>query len=353
MAQTLLLNDTDIELTIDTSTGTNDLRVTGAEGQKVLSAIRQLKQNIPTLKKVLWDIPGGGIVGRLGVWADGTPRILYLNFSNLTLPSPNFYHEFINGSWTEQEVAFLGEIKNALLEFNATHVLTSALGRSVHEDQDAPWDRLFAYWPMSESSTLVSGSARQDSFGTNVLSDAPSVFGSVISAEGKRGNSVQSTTGAGLLRTTTAFRPTSYMTHSMWFYAVGPPSVAGTLVAAFAGAPLDYEIFLVSPNTLSAKIYDTTGSFVSLDVTITADQWNHVIVEIDPTAKTVSVTLNGVGPLSTGPTANPLRTTSTNLAVCAGNATTVFRVDEYAVFFAQLTASEKAALYNAGVGRFY
>jgi hypothetical protein len=331
VAQTLVFNDIDVELTIDTSTGTNDLLVTGVEGQRVVAALRQLKINIPTLRNVVWDIPGGGIVGRLGVWVDGTPRILYLNFSDLTLPSPNFHYEFINGSWTEQEVGFLDEIKDALLAFNATHVLTSAFASYVVPNTFA---FMTNYWRLEETPP----GPWLDSVGSAPLSYVMP-FPVPTQVAGKNNFGLQMPLGSiSIIRTAVTFDWSGSYSWSFWYNPDAGPSRAcfdNADASVYFGWDTGTSNFGIGINSGSPIEY--TGTQIAV-----AGVYHFVVFTCD--GATFKVYVNGVLDITA-----PEFPANTAGAVQMYNG----RFDEIGRFSMPLSPAQITALYNAGAGKFF
>ena len=327
MAQSLTFNDSDVDLTINTSTGTNDLRVTGVEGQRVVAALRQLKIRIPTLRKIVWDNPGGAYIGRMSVWADGIPRILRLSFSNLTLPSPNFIYTFINGSWTEAEIGHLDHMKDALLTFNSTHVLTTVSGfNSGILSGTTAWNNILHYFPMEETDGI-----RYDSYGTGTMTGAGVGFSS-----GKR-NNCASLSGGPLLFF--GAMPAGNKSVSLW---VNFPSVAGTQTFFYTQSP-GTQIERIG--TILRLTGSGGGSVVSGTAVIAIDTWYHIVYTLNDAGNTSQVYVNGVLDITAANTE-----TDPNLSL--DGTSSVLKADETAIFSVVIPTSQVSALYNSGAGRF-
>jgi hypothetical protein len=301
------------------------------EGQLVVAALRQLKKQIPTLRKVVWDNPGGGYVGRLSVFVDNTPRVLRLSFSNLTLPSPNFIYTFTNGSWTEQEIGYLDDLKDALLTFNVTHALTTIFGVSTPTASDPIWDNLINYWPMDDPA----GVTRFDIVGSADFTGS----GSLGSVTGQHNDAA--TTTAGQTASAAPAAHTSAFSYSVWLKMTD----SGATNAVFRvgdGAPDSFEF----GKELGLWTTIENGSTLSSGSAVIADVWNHLVLTCNGT-NTTKLYLNGALDITdtvTPPYTGDLRLTS-------GTGTNSW--DELARFSVELSPTQVASLYNSGVGRFF
>lgn len=342
MAQTLTFNDADVEVQIDTSAAGTDLRITGEEGHRVVNAIRNLKAQIPTLRRVEWDIPGGGIVGRLGVWADGTPRIIYLNFEDLALPSPDFYYTFVNGPWTDAELGYIDKLKDAFLDFNSGHTLTSSVAGIV--SIEPAYDGITSYYGLNETS-----GTRYDSVSAVHLSPVgPPLFDSSIFRR-----------GAGGLRSDNLGEYVQSTTASYNFAGQPFTFCAWIMVGAFQAVRVDILGKYNGTNPASICIdSDKFGIFKEgvqsmQGGTISFGTWYHVAYAKD-SGDAHRLFVNGSQVITSG--AVPIIDGS-EYAIGpfngAGALSATLRIDEVAFFDSYIGESRITSLYNNGLGIYY
>jgi hypothetical protein len=213
---------------------------------------------------------------------------------------------------------------------------------------------LISYWKLDEAS----GNAL-DAHGTNTLTDN----NTVTSAAGKLGTARQFTVASSeyLSLASNATIETGDIDYTLagWLY-VDAIGTLQTVVSKNNGTSnSEYILLLLASGKLRFQIFDGVGGAsgsVDSTETLLATTWYHWTAYHDAANNLVGVTVNAGTPTTAATTGPAGVNASRPFQIGARNAPDVFfggRQDSVAFWKRMLTASERNALYNAGVGREY
>lgn len=228
-------------------------------------------------------------------------------------------------------------------------------GRSKQQPTPPPVNKslltgLVSYWQLQETSAGTGAVTRNDSVGTNHLTDnnttasGAGVFRNCIHTVGADDTSLSCASNATLQTGDIDF------TFAAWWYPVVNDDFIA-VVRKVSGAAYEYLLCSGAGNKACAFL-GTLGILISDDA-VTAGVWNLVIMYHDSTADLLGLQINN-GAVKTKDTTGiaPIPSASAFFLGLA-DATAESYIDEVGFWKRLLTTDEKTALYNSGGGLTY
>jgi hypothetical protein len=231
---------------------------------------------------------------------------------------------------------------------------TTLIADLSSSDPSALWSGLVAYWPLGEAS-----GSRADSKGSNALTDTNTV-GSVA---GKIGNAASFTKASShrlTINDNTALSVGDidfYM--ACWVYPTLDDASSQQTIAAKAGSSGNRAWYLYidwSTDQVKFRIFNPSDASTAVTATgtVAINTWYFVEAWHNATTNQIAVAVNGTVTTATHTTGS--RDDTGAFQIGAANSGSHFNgvIDEFGFWKAYLpTTTERAWLYNAGVGRSY
>ncbi len=218
---------------------------------------------------------------------------------------------------------------------------------------------LISYWKLDESSAGTSPVTRNDSSGSNHLTDS----NNCPSATGKIGNAAQfaSASSQELSVASNASLQTGDIdfTFACWFYLNTLPSaltvIAGKADSLSSGHNHEWALMIHSSNALRFRVCDSGGAVSDVtSVTLSTGNWYYVVAWHDSVGDLLRIQVNG-GTVTDRSYSGDVQTLSAPFRIGGGASGQYFDglVDEAGFWKRVLTDSERSLLYSSGVGKSY